>query len=255
MNHETTPPPVPPAVPGETPETAPIHGGLRDLFEALLRRPRDLATHPLLEAPGTFLRLALIALAAMTIFGFVLGTFAWQDQIWAAPLKLASGLLFAGVICFPSLYIFSCLAGSHSSALRLATLLTAMLALTGVLLLGFAPAVWIFTQGTTSFGFMGVLAIGAWLVSFLFGRRFLALALQSHGASQRGPLFIWSVIFLLVTLQLTTSLRPILGTSDRFMTTEKKFFLAHWAESSVLSLGEEEEATPESTNNPGRPTR
>ena len=33
---------------------------------------------------------------------------------------------------------------------------------------------------------------------------------------------------LLVSIQMTTALRPIIGKSDTFFPTEKKFFLGHW---------------------------
>jgi heme/copper-type cytochrome/quinol oxidase subunit 1 len=52
----------------------------------------------------------------------------------------------------------------------------------------------------------------------------------------RMPLTIWSIVFLLVTLQMTTTLRPILGRSEVFLSQEKKFFLQHWGESSGKSL-------------------
>ncbi len=227
---EPTPPPVP------RPEPLPDPKGIKELFEALLRRPADLAAHQRIESPQTLGRLAAMAFGAMLVFGFVLGTFAYHEQLWAAPLKLGLGLLFAGLICFPSFYIFACLAGSTASAGRLASVLGATLALAGLLLLGFAPAVWIFTQGTRSFGFMGALSIGSWLVALAFAFRFVSTALKVHGARQSGPVAIWCIIFLLVTLQLTTSLRPILGRSERFLTDEKKFFIQHWAETAGTSL-------------------
>jgi hypothetical protein len=225
-------PPSPPPVPEPLPERP----GVKELFEALLRRPTDLAAHRGIERPETVGRLAAMAFGAILVFGFVLGTFAYHEQLWAAPLKLGVGLLFAGLICFPSFYIFACLAGSTATAGRLAALLGATLALAGLLLLGFAPAVWIFTQGTRSFGFMGALAIGSWLVALIFAFRFVTTGLRVQGARQRGPIAIWCGIFLLVTLQLTTSLRPILGRSDDFLTDEKKFFIQHWAETAGKSL-------------------
>lgn len=239
-----TPPPAPPSAmpkPGPLPDRT----GIKELFEALLRRPADLAAHDGIDRPETLGRLAAMAFGAILVFGFVLGTFAYHEQLWAAPLKLGVGLLFAGLICFPSFYIFSCLAGSTASAGRLASLLGATLALAGLLLLGFAPAVWIFTQGTTSFGFMGALSIGSWLVAMAFAFRFVGTALHVQGARQRGPIVIWCGIFLLVTLQLTTSLRPILGRSDRLLTDEKKFFIQHWAETAGESLSDEPEPVAE----------
>ena len=38
------------------------------------------------------------------------------------------------------------------------------------------------------------------------------------------------MIFLLVLLQMTTSLRPWMGKADAFLPTEKKFFVSHWLE-------------------------
>lgn len=243
-------PATPPPLAGKVHEPLPEIPTIRDLFEALLRRPVELATHKACGESGTLGRFGLIALGSILVFGFVLGTFAYGNQLWAAPLKLGGGLLFAGLICFPSLYIFSSLAGLNASAARMGGLLAGMLALAGLLLLGFAPALWIFAQGTASFGFMGFLSIASWLVALAFSYRFLRLALRVTGATQSAPLVIWISIFLLVTLQLSTSLRPILGKSDRLLTSEKKFFLHHWGETiggtleAEKSAGVEESALP-----------
>ena len=240
-----TPPPTPPSgapTPVTPPPTRkelpplPDNPNLRDLFEALLRRPAELARHDASGGAQALKSFTLLAVISMIIFGFVLGTFAYGAQLWAAPLKIGLGLLFAGIICYPSLYIFSSLAGCQASATRLAATLGGMLALAGLLLLGFAPALWIFAQGTSSFGFMGALAVGAWLIALVFAFRFIRTVLHEHGGTQKSPMRIWCVIFLLVTLQLTTSLRPILGQSDKLLTNEKKFFLAHWSETFAESL-------------------
>jgi hypothetical protein len=210
--------------------------GLRVLFEALLRSPRALLDRLARPGHGALTPFVLLALLSMLVFGAVLGSFATGEQLWAAPLKMAAGLVIAGVICFPSLYIFSCLAGSQAAAGQLASAFAGMLALTGLLLLGFAPAVWIFTQATDSLGFMGLLSLAAWLVALAFGFRFLGGAVRASGAATKGPFAVWSVVFLLVTLQMSTSLRPILGRSERFLTDEKRFFLQHWVESCGKSL-------------------
>jgi hypothetical protein len=220
----------------EKPLVLPERPSLRIWIEALLRHPTGLAGHDLSGGRRAFGAFMAIAVASLVVFGFVLGTFAYHHQLWAAPLKLVLGTLFGALICFPSLYIFASLAGAEISLNRLATLCGGMLALAGLLLLGFAPAVWIFTQGTLSFGFMGFLALAAWMVATMFGFRFLFNALRVHGARSRTPLLIWAIIFLLVGLQLTTTLRPILGRSDRFFTPEKKFFLEHWGDSMGRTL-------------------
>ena len=52
------------------------------------------------------------------------------------------------------------------------------------------------------------------------------------------PRYIEAILVdgLLVTLQMTTSLRPILGRSPVLLTQEKKFFLQHWGDTMGESL-------------------
>lgn len=187
-----------------------------------------------------------MAIVSILLFGLVLGCFAKNEQLWAAPVKITLGLIFSGLICFPSLYIFSTLAGARVSISQLAACLAGALALAGLLLLGFAPAVWIFAESTDSLGFMGTLAIGSWIIAMTFALKFLKSVIVSTGGTQRSPLVIWSMIFLLVTLQMTTSLRPILGRSSLLLTQEKKFFLQHWGDTFATSLkpGIVEKPTP-----------
>ena len=134
------PPPLDPPLPDKL--------DFKSLFELLLRRPHALV--PRLGEPdhGVTGRFALMAAGSILLFGVVLGCFAKNEQLWAAPAKVTAGLLFAGVICFPSLYIFSTLAGARVSISQLAACLAGALALAGLLLLGFAPAIWIFAEST-----------------------------------------------------------------------------------------------------------
>lgn len=211
----------------------------KTLFEALLRRPHALVARLASPDHGATGRFALMALLSILLFGFVLGCFAKHDQLWAAPVKITAGLIFSGLICFPSLYIFATLAGARIAISQLAACLAGALSLTGLLLLGFAPAVWIFAESTDSLGFMGSLAIGSWVIAVFFALKFLKSVIYATGGTQQGPLMIWSAVFLLVTLQMTTSLRPILGRSTHFVTQEKKFFLQHWGDTFSTSLPRE----------------
>jgi hypothetical protein len=57
-------------------------------------------------------------------------------------------------------------------------------------------------------------------------------------------MIVWAIVFCLVTLQLSTSLRPILGRSEHFLQlNEKRFFLQHWVESMPRSLDETADQT------------
>jgi hypothetical protein len=54
---------------------------------------------------------------------------------------------------------------------------------------------------------------------------------QPRSGTGGGGLRVWTLIFVLVLLQMTAALRPILGTSDAFLPAEKKFFVSHWTDS------------------------
>ncbi len=247
-------PNVPPVQPPPLEAPLPEKLDLRALFEGLLRRPVDLVIRLATPGHGATGRFILIAIISFLLFGVVLGCFAKHEQLWQAPLKITAGLMVAGAICFPSLYIFSTLAGGKLSVQQLGACLSGALALAGLLLLGFAPAVWIFAESTNSFGFMGTLGIGAWIIALLFGLRFLKTAVHAAGATQSGPMVIWGFVFALVTLQMTTSLRPILGRSDQPLTQEKKFFLQHWGDWFGETQGVTSTNSPKNDNDPAPAT-
>ncbi len=117
-----------------------------------------------------------------------------------------------------------------------------MLMLTTILLIGFAPVAWLFSQSTNSICWMGTLHLIFWFIASLFRtalpqHRLLAYA----GRNPNAGFNTWVVIFMLVVVQMTTALRPILGTADTFFPKTKQFFLSHWAE----CLKNESDAKPE----------
>jgi hypothetical protein len=163
------------------------------------------------------------------IYGLIAGTFSGGTQLWAAPVKIACGLLISGFICLPSLYIFSCLSGSSARLSEVFGLVASLLLLMTVLLIGFAPVAWVFSQSTESVAAMGALHLAFWFIATCFGLRFLSAAFAHYGHSGDG-LKVWIAIFLLVMLQMTAALRPILGTAETFLPKEKQFFISHWIE-------------------------
>jgi hypothetical protein len=174
--------------------------------------------------------LVLIAAGCSLIYGIVVGTFSGGEQLWAAPAKLAVGLLLSALICLPSLYIFSCLGGSPARLAEVAGIVTGTLALTTVLLIGFAPVAWVFSQSTESVAAMGALHLVFGAIAAYFGLRFMNTAYGHLGAKSSGGLKAWMLIFILVVLQMTTALRPIVGKAETFLPTEKRFFVTHWVQ-------------------------
>jgi hypothetical protein len=240
MNEEHSIPPiipqptgVPPAnelrQPGDDPtERAPIPHVFAAI-EALLRQPRRVRFQ--LRQPGAgklILQMLFVAFFCAAVYGVVAGTFSGGAQLWAAPVKIALGLMISAAICLPSLYIFTCLSGSRARLVEVCGLLAGLLMLMTILLIGFAPVAWIFSQSTESLAWMGALHLLFWFVATLFGVRFLKNGFSQTEAKSQAGVNVWVVIFLLVALQMTTALRPIIGNADTFFPPEKQFFLGHW---------------------------
>ena len=202
------------------------------LLENLLKHPgRIIHTLHRANPAAPAIWFLLFALGGMALYGLAVGSLTGGMQLWIAPAKLVLGTLFSILICLPSLYIFSCLGGSDIRLLAVAGGLAAAVCLSSLLLIGFAPVAWIFSQSTNSVAFMGTTHLLFWLIGLFFGLRLFGGMSRFRGEKTRGHLKTWSVIFILVCLQMTTTLRPIIARSDRFLPDAKKFFLTHWVES------------------------
>ncbi len=240
QNQPPVPPRIPPVTsPGRTaqPATAddpterePIHGVMAAI-EIILRQPRRVIYA--LRQPGAWrvvVSMIFSTLVCVLVYGLVVGTFSRGEQFWIAPVKIATGLGIAALICLPSLYIFACLGGSQARLSEMAGLVAGFLLLMALLLIGFAPVAWLFSESTNSLCWMGTLHLLFWAIATAFGLRFLGAGFAATQARSRSGLMAWSVIFILVALQMTTALRPIVGTADTFLPDGKKFFLQHWVD-------------------------
>jgi hypothetical protein len=216
---------------GENPEDREPIPNIVAAVEAILRHPRRLMYQ--LRHPGSgqlMVGMVFVAILCSLIYGIVVGTFSLGDQLWAAPVKIAGGLLVSALICLPSLYIFTCLSGSQARLAEICGLVAGLLMLMTILLIGFAPVAWLFSQSTNSVTWMGALHLIFWFISAFFGLRFLEAGFSHSKARSTAGLNTWIIVFVLVAVQMTTALRPIVGKADTFLPQEKKFFLTHWGD-------------------------
>ena len=75
---------------------------LPNLNNKLLKKPLSII-HELemkINAGKITCLLLLIGIVSFSVFGFIVGTFSWDNQIWAAPLKIVFGLLFSGCVLY-----------------------------------------------------------------------------------------------------------------------------------------------------------
>jgi hypothetical protein len=238
--------PVPPQIPPRIPPAATPSGVVQlgdDPFEripisnvvaaidAILRHPRRVMFQLRQPDAGKLIAMMLlVSVICSLIYGVVVGTFSGGPQLWIAPAKIALGLMISALICLPSLYIFTCLSGSQARLVEVCGLLVGLMMLMTILLIGFAPVAWIFSQSTESLAWMGTLHLIFWFIATIFGLRFLEAGFSHSNARSHAGFHTWVVIFLLVAVQMTTALRPIIGTADTFLPKEKQFFVSHWGD-------------------------
>src|ERR1017187_5311396 len=86
---------------------------LRVMYQ--LRQPR---------AGRLILAMLFVAIVCSLVYGLVVGSLSMHAQLWAAPVKIAGGLVVSALICLPSLYIFTCLSGSQARLAEMGGLLT-----------------------------------------------------------------------------------------------------------------------------------
>jgi hypothetical protein len=235
MNEQPMIPPAPPVMPPTDPApptgpaNLPLPTGLWGVVEALMRTPHLVRFQFAQAGAGRLIfMLAGLSILAVAAYGLVVGAFSGKDQLWAAPLKLAAGLSISCLICLPSLFIFACIGGSPARLREVAGLLAGLSLLMTLLLLGFAPVAWVFSQSTESVALMGAMHLLFGVIAVGFGLRFLLAGFAAWPQTALGGIYVWAIIFGLVLAQMSTSLRPLVGTAPTHLPKEKKFFLVHW---------------------------
>lgn len=206
---------------------------IMQLVDALLKRPRTFF-HYIQHHDSSLnhsLKLTLIAFIGLFIYGIIMGSFTGNIQWVSSPVKIILGTTLTALLCYPSLYILVALSGADLRPAQIGTLLISSVALTAILLLGFAPVAFIFTFSIQTLPFMGLIHLILWLGSLYFSLDYLAKGLIQIGSKDASLVKFWLAIFIITLLQMSTTLRPILGQEEYLLTTEKKFFLHHWFES------------------------
>lgn len=208
-------------------ESEAFQRNLMGMVDALLKTPGTVF-ESLRTQSGTIRTLLIVIVLAMAVAGSVCATTGGGIQYWLVPAKFAVGIFLSALICLPSLHIFSCMSGLTQDARTTAVSLLMGVGLTSLLLVGFAPIAWIFSQATSSPVALGTLNIAFLFISACFGLRLVHRALASVGLGNGGGLVIWSILFVLVLFQMTTTLRPLVGPFDGHWFQPRMFFLEHW---------------------------
>jgi hypothetical protein len=182
--------------------------GLVSAFDELLKSPqRLLARAGAVGARRSALRLALGALVAIAAYGAAAGIFQGGDTIALTALKAPLIVALTLALCLPSLYIFAALAGAAISRQLFVLLVAGFAGMVALLLVGLLPIAWLFSASSRSLPFVVWLHLVAWLMAACFGVRFLSRGLDGRVAV---ALRMWLLLFLVVSFQVATFLRPVL---------------------------------------------
>lgn len=201
------------------------------VLDAVLKAPAQLV-YELIEGRAGAARgiLALWYIASLLLYGAIMGSFSGGAQWGWVPLKMAAGSLLSAALCLPSLYIFTSLTGGRQTPAQMTGLLLLALTLSGILLVGFAPIAWIFSQSTGSLVFMGLLHLVFWMIATHLGMRLLGKALSIPRGGRMRLLPLWVCVYVMVSLQMSTVLRPMLARADAPPRHARQFFVASWLE-------------------------
>jgi hypothetical protein len=203
-------------------------------------------------------KLALLGLLLGALYGAFMGMYgvlrpenASYAQLVATMAKVPLLFLLTLVVTFPSLYVFSALAGSRLYFIDTLKLLLAATAVNLALLASFGPVTGFFTLSTESYSFMVVLNVLvfalAGFVALAFLRRVLNVVfalpapepvgddaerkLKRPAPPQRRHrriFTVWTLIYGIVGAQMGWILRPFIGTPGLpfsfFRQRESNFF-------------------------------
>lgn len=207
-----------------------VADGLAGIVSALVQAPANLLAEQNRPGRATVRRLVTVTLASMLVVGLVVGSFSGGMQMLVVPLKLGVGLLVCAALCLPSLYVFSSVAGAEQSLRETVLALSMGVALIGVLLVALAPVTWLFSQSVTSSAAMGAIHLLSLLAASLVGLRLLERVMRALNGRRIAGMRAWGCMFVIVMLQMTTTVRPLVGPYEGAVFGERTFFVAHWLE-------------------------
>lgn len=153
--------------------------GLRELDRVLRgdagRGDTAVSLRPLLAANVV---LAALYGVCMGVYGVSGREVPEYRQMLADAVKVPLLFLLTVVVTFPSLYVFSALVGSRLTAIDLARLLTAALAVLLAVLAAFGPIVGFFSVTTSSYPFVVLLNVAVFTLAGVFGLSYFTRTLD-----------------------------------------------------------------------------
>jgi hypothetical protein len=197
----------------DTASIADRHRGPLAVAELLLKAPAKVRDD-VLSSRGALVQLTIIVIVGGAVAGLTAALFSGGIQLLIVPAKSAFGLFACALICLPSLHIFSCLGGGTQSLKATWGALMMGLALSTLLLIGYAPVAWVFSHASSSVAVAGCVHLTSLVGSVALGTRLTQKTLTSMNAETFRRPRKWTALFFLVLFQMVTTLRPFVGPAE-----------------------------------------
>jgi hypothetical protein len=196
----------------------------------LLTRPLNLIERARGGGEVSPLRLLAGSVVAYAFYGAAAGFFQGGEQIAVAALKAPLVILFALLLCLPSLYVFSAVGGAEWTRRSFLAVVAGFAGTLALVLLALLPVSWLFSMTSRYLSSAVVFQLLLWIFALALAWRFLGQSLRAVGAG--GGLKLWLLLFCVVSLQTVTFLRPILERKEGapIFVSGKKSFLEHFGE-------------------------
>lgn len=172
----------------------------------LLKRPADTIGHADRRPRSHSYLLLLGAIACYVLYGAAAGLFQGGWCVAIAILKVPLIITGSLLLCIPSLYVFTTLAGADYTPRTFAAGLAGFSGIVGLILVALMPVVWLFTVSSISLSFVVWMQVFVWAIALGFAARFLARSASTVGSA----VMLWAILIFFVSLQMTTTLRPVL---------------------------------------------
>jgi hypothetical protein len=182
---------------------------LTGVFNELLIRPMAFLDRARDGGKGSPFRMIAASTLCYALYGAAAGFFQGGDQIPVTALKAPLIILFTLLLCLPSLYVFSAVAGAEWTRRSFLAVLAGFAGTLALVLLALLPINWLFSSSSRHLGSATLLQLFLWLIALSLAWRFLGQGLRATGA--RGGMVLWLFLFCVVSLQAATVLRPVLS--------------------------------------------
>jgi hypothetical protein len=156
--------------------------------------------------------------AMFAIYGALMGAYYGPWQALSSAIKLPLLFLVTAAICFPTLYILSAFFGAKTSVGQYVAIVLAALAVSGMVLIAFAPITAFFLMTSADYPFFKLINVAVLGLSSFLGvkslyRQVLDLSPADDPTAKprRRLLTFWVVLFAFVGSQLGWTLRPFFG--------------------------------------------